>query len=202
MSKFLESISITTSFILKPDWLTYDLSFSLGLQGGRSILNNSLETVLDQLLKVLAVIKAQEFALLYLQNLVWVFFSAGILLRIPWFTRKLGGLLVALAIGIYAILPLTYVLAWYAADRSTVALDISSPENLGEIGRGDISAVMSVGSPPSADILFPLLEVVGKSYIIGFLIPTIAIFITIGFVRHFSPMIGGDAEIAGLTRLI
>ena len=188
---------------------TFTLAFRFSYPGfaGRAIFNNTLEMVVNLMLKALGSLKAQEMVLFTFQNLGGILFAAGIIFRVPWFTRKLGGLLVACAIGIYLIYPLVYVMGWYVVDRSTIDLDIT-------INPPDTS-VADFFSPQGstenlANILFTdyttnkigLLDIVGRVYIPTLMIPVLAIFVTIGFIRHFSPMIGGDTEIAGLTHMI
>ena len=191
--------------------ITLAFRFSIPTFAGRAILNNAYETVINVLLQTLGSLKVQEMVLLTFQNLSGILFAAGLVLRIPWFTRKLGGLLVACAIGIYCIYPIVYVLGWYTVDRTTIQLDTSTS--------APNPSLTDIASPAgsierSADVLFTkypiegdagsigLLDIASRTYIPALMIPTLAIFVTIGFIRHFSPMIGGDTEIAGLTKLI
>jgi len=200
-----------------------DLEFSIPLYAQRAVFNNSLELVIDVLLKALLSVKTQEFLLFYLSYLPIPFFAAGILFRIPWFTRKLGGLLIALSLGVYIILPLIYTLGWYTIDKTSVTVTVTPL-----VDDSSLLGIPSVGSlmpfeTPDTSVLFTnytcveqasygcarytensvgLLDIAGRTFIATLAIPLIAIFTTIGFVRQFSPMIGGDAEIAGLTRMI
>ena len=186
---------------------TLSFRFSMPPFAGRAMLNNSLEMTINVMLQALGSLKFQEMALLVFQNLAGILFAAGILLRILWFTRRLGGLLIACAIGIYCIYPLIYVLGWYTVDSSTIELSTATQQP-------DMS-VSDIYSAPGAvekasDQLFTdyntgqigIFDIVARAYIITLVIPVLAIFATIGFIRHFSPMIGGDTEIAGLTKLI
>jgi hypothetical protein len=186
---------------------TVSFHFSIPTFAGRALLNNSLEIALNAMLQALGSLKFQEMALLVFQNLAGILFAAGILLRILWFTRRLGGLLIACAIGIYCIYPLVYVLGWYTADRSTIELSMTTQQ--------PDPSVTDIYSSPGAvekasEQLFTdydagqigIFDIVARTYMLALVIPVLAIFVTIGFIRHFSPMIGGDTEIAGLTKLI
>lgn len=223
----MESAAVGTSVTIQLwSFWKLNIAFGLPLYAGRAIFNNTLSVVVEEMLKITTALKAQEIALAYAAGLASVFFIIGIITRILWFLRKFGGLLVALSIGLYVILPLVYVLGWYTIDRSTVALgeDLvllngvpqcsgddestctgTSISDLGDIGGvsdetvrslftqfDDNNKVKSIG----------LLDALGRAYLPAIIIPMLAIFVTIGFVRHFSPMLGGDTEIAGLTRII
>jgi len=204
-----------------------DLEFSIPLYAQRAVFNNSLELVIDVLLKALLSVKTQEFLLFYLSYLPVPFFAAGILFRIPWFTRKLGGLLIAIALGVYIILPLIYTLGWYTIDKTSVTVTVTPlvgtwtplgiPMNVPDVGSltpfqtPDTSVLFtsytcveqaSYGCARYTENSVGLLDIAARTFVATLAIPLIAIFTTIGFVRQFSPMIGGDAEIAGLTRLI
>jgi hypothetical protein len=214
LSRLAESVTIGANTAVTPWFSKFNIAFGTPLNAGLIILNNSISKALSELLNMVGAMKAQEIALAFMPGLSSAFFIAGILFRVPWFTRKLGGLLIALAIGIYTILPLIYVLAWYTVDRSTISLDASSLSPVLREGGSPGDFESGFGLTSSPDILFTkydaqgreeqigLLDIVGRAYLINTLIPVLAIFATIGFVRHFSPMIGGDVEIAGLTRII
>jgi hypothetical protein len=208
VSSIFESLGIGTTMNLV--FIT-DLNIQIGypLGPGRAIYDNSLNTVVKEYLVVLTTLKTQEVALSYMVGLSNVFFVIGILSRIFWPTRKFGGLLMAIAIGLYTILPLVYVMAWYTMDRSSASFnDPIVPANMDVISNGE-----SIGSV-SLDPLFTtydgagrviqigVLDGVGRAYLCATVIPLIAMFTTIGFIRHFSMMVGGDTELAGLTKII
>jgi len=191
--------------------LTFVFSFRFSYPGfaGRAIFNNTLEMVVNIMLKALGSLKFQEMVLVVFQNLGGILFAAGIIFRVPWFTRKLGGLLVACAIGIYLIYPLVYVMGWYVVDRSTIDLtitinppDTSATDIFNPSGSTNNLANMLFTNYDPNNPQIGLLDIAGRVYIPTLMIPVLAIFVTIGFIRHFSPMIGGDTEIAGLTHMI
>lgn len=207
-SVLLESFAVGGNFeVLLFGFLKIDVGFAVPTQATRAILNNSLGTIIDKFLSALTYLKLQEFILLYFAGLSGVLFAAGILFHILWFTRKLGGLLIAVAIGIYAIFPLIYILGWYTVDQSTVSMSL--PQLTEEGWWQAFNPVQ-----PDPQMLFTtynedgtvgttgLFDDLSLIYVPSLAIPILAIFTTIGFIRHFSPMIGGDTEIAGLTRLI
>jgi len=180
------------------------------------IYNNILSTVITEYLKIITALKMQEVALVYLTSLAGLLFIIGIVTRSVWFLRKFGGLLVAAGVGLYLIFPMIYVLGWYTIDRSTVtfnepALNLPDPS----VSTDDvISSISGGGFEADLDMLFTsydsdgrvtrlgLLDALGRAYLSNIVLPILAVFTTIGFIRQFSPMIGGDTEIAGLTRII
>lgn len=68
--------------------------------------------IFNFVVKVSIITKFQEVFLQVISSAVFpIFVGAGILLRSFYFTRKLGGLLMAMAIGLYFIFPMAYILA-------------------------------------------------------------------------------------------
>jgi hypothetical protein len=210
------------------------------LLAGLSMLSETLTTALDIQIKAMMLMKAQQVFLEYVQlGLYPVLLVMGIVLRTFFFTRKIGGLLIAIAIGIYLFYPLVYVFA------HNVWLNSIHRDRVGSISYGDNIETYLVVAKLEDDIIavvYPSLEpgetgldrllktrsqlgglgtslgryVGGEEFIgdHGFLektgillvystfIPFIALMSTIGFVRGLSPLLGGDIEIAGLTRLL
>jgi len=211
ISQLLESFGVSSTFDLSIFITQLDINIGFPMYSGRAIYNNTLSTIAEEYMKITASLKIQEIALAYLPGLAGIFFVVGILTRILWFTRKFGGLLVALGIGLYTVTPLIYVLCWYTIDRSTALLGISDisayrPLTPGELGSSftdsDLDPLFTEYNGAGSVTRLGLLDALGRAYIPIIAIPMLAIFTTIGFVRQFSPMIGGDTEIAGLTRII
>lgn len=221
---------------------------------GFGMISDTLGTVFDILVKVLMLLKAQEFFLLFIQvTLFPVLLTLGIILRTFWFTRKLGGLLLAIGITLYSLYPLIYVLAEtmiaescydmngnrvpqekcladYQFELKTDVLEKlgglnETPNNpvasynIGITGilkqglwqalsPGDPFASTKAVIPGSPDTGFWLLGEDGvldrtaKILVIATFTPFIALFTTISMIKVLSPVLGGDVEIAGLSRLI
>jgi len=220
----MESAGAGGSITIQPFILKIDISYALPLYSGRAIFNNSLSMVVEELLKLTSALKMQEVALGYAAGLAAAFFIVGILTRMVWFLRKFGGLLVALGIGLYTVLPLVYILGWYTIDRSTATLgenlaftpascagpdestctgtSIGELGNIGGVDSNTLGALFTKFDSQNRVAKMGLLDALGRAYLPSIVLPMLAIFVTIGFVRHFSPMVGGDTEIAGLTRII
>ena len=105
---FLSNTSMTVFFIA--DDRNPIASFSLF--AGMSMLANLYSILFDLVMKTMMVIRAQQIFFDFLWYAIFpVFLSVGLVLRILYFTRKLGGLLIALALSAYIVLPMIYVVS-------------------------------------------------------------------------------------------
>lgn len=81
--------------------------------------------------KMMASISAQKYFIEVVSfGIAPIFLLLGIVLRGMFFTRKLGGLLLAMAIALFIIYPLTYAFAWYTLNVTVYGertLGVSDP---------------------------------------------------------------------------
>lgn len=78
--------------------------------GGLTPTIDTLSFVFNMLMKNMIAIRAQQFAIDFMHVAFFPYMlAAGVFFRTFYFTRKLGGLFIALAIGFYIVLPLMYV---------------------------------------------------------------------------------------------
>ncbi|MBI5158536.1 hypothetical protein HY992_00260 [Candidatus Micrarchaeota archaeon] len=185
------------------------------------LLLNALEIVASIITKAMLAVKFQELLLLYVQNGIYpLFVAVGFILRCFWFTRKLGGLLLAMGIGMYFALPLMYTLAWYtvefpvmkyemSADSSLIPDPSLNPDALNSRAKGGFANLFSPEEflfsewDENGKIVNPgALDLAARLILVGFGLPLLSIFVWIGFVKGLSPVFGGDVEIAGLTRIL
>ncbi len=209
LSHYFSTFSTGTGFDIAFKKFVFSMGFGYPLHADLTILNNIFYTVVSEYLKIITSLKMQEIALGYLPPLAGVLFVIGIITRSVWFLRKFAGLMIAIGIGLYAIFPLTYVLGWYIIDQSIATVSIDLPEQdlfkaagASAIGLGDIDILFTDFNDKGLVTKLGVLDALGRAYIPIIVLPILALFTTLGFVRHFSPMIGGDPEIAGLTRII
>lgn len=88
--------------------------FSIRFNAGESLVAERHGAMFSQVSKILASIYAQRFFIDVIAfGLAPLFILLGVVLRTFFFTRKLGGLLLAIAISLFIIYPLTYAFAWY-----------------------------------------------------------------------------------------
>jgi hypothetical protein len=249
--------------------------FSWSMWQGGSLVAESLDYVFSILIPMVSSFFAQLWALRFIQATLFPSLLAlGIILRTFFFTRKTGGLLIAIAIGLYTIYPLMYIMLAPYMDfpvhdfnypdtdwTYTVAAIPScagggSPFLPGSVGPNApwcISAIgmltyiipglpTAVGNFGMVNYMFRngcvnaavdcpgsscpstpgycssnpdpivyagmrsqyngVLPTVGYMLVPAAFIPAIVILVTISFIRTLSPMLGGDVEIAGLTKLL
>ena len=104
---FLSRMSVSTTVVMK---------FMAGLSftpfAGLEMTAEFFSTLFDMAIKTMMLIRAQQ---MFLDFLWYPFFpvmiSMGLVLRIFYFTRKLGGMLVAIALALYVVFPMFYVLS-------------------------------------------------------------------------------------------
>jgi len=94
----------------------------------------TLSFVFDVLMKNLMITRAQQFIIDFMHLAFFPFFlAAGIFFRSMYFTRRLGGLLIALAIGFYIVFPMMYVF-WSSVLYSFTGPWNSTPAQIEQIG--------------------------------------------------------------------
>ena len=197
-----------------------------------SIITDSLKTAFDIILKAMIVTKATEIFFDFVQNTFYPsFLVLGIVFRAFFMTRRLGGLLIALAVGLYFVFPMVYLLAHAIMGAATsysyvLILDSSSMDELamkknpatGNYEPYDRDAATGKVKPSllgklstklrdfiKSDWLLGdngILDMTARILIYSTFVPFVALITTISFVKIFSQTLGGDVEIAGLTKLI
>ncbi len=107
------------SYLMPVATLNFNFSTMVGLRGmrttapfmGLTMMGESLASVFDMLVKTMIAIRFQQFILdMIVHYLFPALLVMGLLLRILFFTRKLGGLLIALALSLYFVLPTMYAM--------------------------------------------------------------------------------------------
>ncbi|VVC03833.1 Uncharacterised protein [Candidatus Burarchaeum australiense] len=89
--------------------------FSMRYAAGVDIFSDRDMQIADEAMRLAASLNAQQLFLQYLQaSLIPLLLIAGVVLRAIFFTRKLGGLLIAIAIALFTVYPLTYLLFQYS----------------------------------------------------------------------------------------
>ncbi|MGC8676100.1 MAG: hypothetical protein ACP5T3_01100 [Candidatus Micrarchaeia archaeon] len=138
----------------------------------------------------------------------------GIVLRSFYPSRKLGGFLIAVAIGLYAIFPLTYVMDAYAANSFTGSV-LSSASSISSLSssmqqspanetaaNGILSGAYAIVKPiinEIASVVNSLMSVVAYAIIYAFVLPAFSVVVTIVGIKELAQLLGSDASI--LNRL-
>jgi len=87
---------------------------TIRLSAGDSLNAERHGAMFTQMSKILVSISAQKYFIDVITfGIAPLFILLGIVLRTFFFTRKLGGLLLAIAIALFIVYPLTYAFAWY-----------------------------------------------------------------------------------------
>ena len=104
---FLSRISLSTTIVMK---FLAGLSFSPF--AGLEMTAEFFSLLFDMSIKTMMLLRAQQMFL----DFIWypffpVMISMGLVLRIFYFTRKLGGMLIAISLALYVVFPMFYVLS-------------------------------------------------------------------------------------------
>ncbi len=220
---------VSEGFFINVMGVVFGIQISTQPFTGLSIIYHSLGTCFEFMVKAMMSIKFQEMALLYIQNGVFpIFLIGGVILRSIWFLRKLGGLMIAIAIATYTLFPLLYVLAWYTIDSSTMTMQINADLVPSGVIRTPLLPFgrtnLDIEDDEFKDLLFThyneaddpatpyddreepasvgLLDLSAGLLLPALALPLLNIFITIAFIKTLSAALGGDIEIAGLTRIL
>lgn len=134
----------------------------------------------------------------YLQkNMLAVFLPAGLAMRIFPFSRGLGGLFIAIAIGFFFVWPAFFVLT----DASFVKVDDAGASNMAAgacfTGFKGTAILQSMASDPNAASAAEfantsMTELLYQVTIGTMFYPFVALVLTLIFVRALTPLLGGD----------
>lgn len=164
-------------------------------------LHNEVEKshlIATKIISLLMPLHAQFVLAEYIQkNMLAVFLPVGLVLRILPFTRGVGGLFIALAIGFYFIFPTFFLLT----DPTFVKQDASQRNMLqgvcftgfkgsavlmaGVLSSTAISSQSALSSASAEEMVYQI--TIGTMFF-----PFIALVITLIFVRAVTPILGGD----------
>ena len=105
---FLSNLSFNVSFLLDEKTGGLELAPFAGL----SMAADYFSMLFELAVKMMMLVRAQQVFLDYIWYVIFpVFLSMGLILRLLYFTRKLGGLLIAIAICAYVVFPMFYVVS-------------------------------------------------------------------------------------------
>jgi len=102
------------SFSISPLVTDKGPGFSIRPFAGLAMPADFFSVLFELAVKIMMLLRAQQVFLDYISYIILpVFMSMGIVLRMMYFTRKLGGLLIALALSVYIVFPMFYVVSDY-----------------------------------------------------------------------------------------
>ena len=135
------------------------------------------------------------------RNMLEIFLPLGLVLRIFPFTRGIGGLLIAIAIAFFFVFPISYILL----DPSTTR---PNPTDLVPVNdavlspcfktfSGAVNMITQLSAIKKQKVATPDASEVGKEIaklqVEAFVIPLIALAISILFIQTITPILGGDS---------
>jgi hypothetical protein len=99
-------------------WLLF-MGVSIRPNAGDSLVAERAGTMYSNASKLATSLMAQEYFINVVSfGIAPIFLLLGIVLRTFFFTRKLGGLLLAIAVSLFFVYPLTYAFAWYTLNTT------------------------------------------------------------------------------------
>lgn len=194
-----------------------------------SYIVNPLIMEINYIIRMLSTIAigavVQGSVLLFIDaSAITLILPAGIILRSLYLTRRLGGFLMALSIGLYVVLPLAYVFDAAIASSYGSQIDLNSITNIGQnatniesnvygeisatssnslLYRVSSSAISAVQSLSGAFSGMANLILQGIAYLIvyTFVLPAFSLIITGVAVREFAQLLGAEASF-GIFKLM
>ncbi|MGC8629355.1 MAG: hypothetical protein ACP5T4_04080, partial [Candidatus Micrarchaeia archaeon] len=163
-----------------------------------------INAVTSMILEALLLLYTEFYAILFFMYVsIPVFLIPGIILRALFPTRSVGGMMMAIAIGFYFIMPVLFSIAFYFTSTSVLATINTETQEIvsNSQGTGIEQNAISPTSP-----LVTAVQGIGSTmgtYWIGLLFyPALIIAITYESIMVMADFIGGFAKTSGLLRAI
>ncbi len=147
---------------------------------------------------------------------VQILLPVGIILRITYITRRLGGAIMAIAIGLFAVLPLTYVLNAELVSGYTSALNsttistfelstssiadglVSSASNLNTTNSTGVAAILGNVVNSLEGTAKQLLNLIAQIVIQVFFLPALGLILTAISIRELARVLGSEISFGRL----
>ena len=191
----------------------------IGFSGALSPLLSQMRYVMEAITFAIIGVFVQDILLKFIAaTAVPVLLPLGILLRTFYFTRRLGGTIIAIAIGLFAVFPLTYLLdanlvTTYASYTTPASVDsitaaangssasiIGSPSLTGNaIGQGvigQLTGALSSLIQSVEGLIQSLLLTVAMLVVEVFFLPVFSIILTTVSVRELARILGSEVSFA------
>ena len=168
----------------------------------RRLVNNLATTILIAL-------NTQAELISYIRvNMLHIFLPVGILLRSFYFTRGPGAFMISLAIGLYFVFPMFYVLldpGFIPAPPPPPPGQQAAPQFCYPTMSSAITLISTINTPAgsgtgSALSFAEMRNELSKTYISIMLHPLVAFFLTLVFVRYMMSVLGADTT--DLTKMV
>lgn len=160
-------------------------------------------TLIDLQFDVIALLYAEFWIILeFMYIAIPVFLIPGVILRSLIPTRGLGGMMIAVAIGFYMVLPLLFSIAYYFTSTPTLQCTNSNTLSLQTYGSG--VGAQTNGLSPNAPLVQALnsIQVCMNSYWLSVLFyPSLIMALTYAIITQIAEFIGGMAQLSGRMRV-
>ena len=130
-----------------------------------------------------------------------VFLIPGVILRVFLPTRSLGGILIALAVGFYFVMPLLFAVAFYftAPHLATQMNNVASLLNRYSVGKGAVNNAVTPTSPLVLT-LSGINSSLNSFWLLILFYPALISAVTYAFVVQLANFIGGSARMSSRAR--
>ena len=190
--------------------------FSVGFAGMMKPLLSQLSYIINAITLSVISIEVQDALLKFIAATgVTILLPVGIVLRTFYFTRKLGGAIIATAIGLFAVFPLTYLLA--AEMVNSYSLQLSQPSIssvIGQVNSTQTTVLSSYSTTPTNSVGSSLITTINSAFgsivtsvdalieqLTGFIasliiqiffLPVFSIILTIISIRELAKVLGSE----------
>lgn len=190
---------------------------SIGLGGMINPLLSQLGYVIGALGASLVSIEAQGILLKFVSlTAMQILLPVGMVLRIAYVTRRLGGAMMAVAIGLFAVLPLTYVLnaelvAGYSTSLNSAAIGefslntsatastiTSTAQQIGAANLTQVPGLVSSLVLPLEDFVKHALNFIAQLVIQVFFLPAFSLILTAVSIRELARLLGSEISFGRL----
>jgi len=168
----ISNFNITFEMLIPP-WTTATMVPFAGM----NMIFETLFTSFEMLSKIMLLLKFQMYFLSFIWRALFpMLLVLGVIMRTFWFSRKLGGLLIAIAIGMFIAFPLFYTLSYYvlggtSAGTYVVKIDPSeymeflSDEEIAAWEAGVIPDYTAAGDGEMGDIMHRINRIENKNWL-------------------------------------
>jgi hypothetical protein len=149
--------------------------------------------------------------LLYLEYYTLLFFSVasipvflvpGIILRSFIPTRAVGGMMIAIAMGFYLVMPTMFAVAYYVTAPQLMQQLNTMTTTINQVNSIPVSQFVLIGpSSPVVSTLRNAGSAMGSFWLLVMLYPMLIVGITFAFITQVGNFIGGSTQLGGKVRM-
>ena len=130
-----------------------------------------------------------------------VFLIPGVILRILIPTRSLGGMLIAMAIGFYLVMPTLFAVAYYFTAPSIILSLNAASSQLTRFSSTSISSIQSLGpNSPVVTAVQSVQSAMTSFWLMVLFYPALIIAVTYAFIVQVANFIGGSSMMGSRVR--